>query len=323
MDSIEAIEILDTSGISEALTEVSKTSQDIAMTVKDRQKEDEKIPKSMKQRYWHSWEELRLVELWRRYKNEVTDLHKCLPVYRKIVCGMKSFGFVVNTQDCRRKINTLTNRYMSEKRHMEISGNKPIWRLYPLINCIIDTRSKWEVDDPWHENRIIQKLLDKIEPLPVPASDNRNMLQQLPPRIPLQIRSINANGITLILLERLFFRLNNFLILMYQEANNASTMERSISPHQSTAQFQLSCEKRSRIIPINRITEENLKQLRAENNRLTMERDEDLKRLRREEEGFHKFQSEIQHWNKHHEDLLQKILNRVNDVTPSSEKGKA
>uniref|UniRef100_A0A1B0G0U3 Myb/SANT-like DNA-binding domain-containing protein n=1 Tax=Glossina morsitans morsitans TaxID=37546 RepID=A0A1B0G0U3_GLOMM len=296
MDSTEVSEMQEAAATYATLPDISKTSQEVTMASKDRQKEEEKVPKSMKQRYWHSWEELRLVELWRRYKDEVTDVHKCLPVYRKIVGGMKSFGFLVNTQDCRRKINTLTNR--AEKRHMDISGNKSVWRLYPLINCIIDAKTKWEVDDPWHENRIIKNLLDKIDPPTESVSDNRSQPQQLPPRSPLQMRSINAN-----------------------EAN-VSPMETSTPPHQPTAQFQLSCDKRSRIIPINRLTEENLKQLRAENNRLAMERDEDLKRLRREEEGFHKFHAVIQYWNKQQEDVLQKICNHLNDARPTLQTGK-
>ncbi|KAL9926489.1 uncharacterized protein LOC119634064 [Glossina fuscipes] len=298
MDSTEISEMQEAASTYATLPDISTPSQEVAIASKDRQKEEEKVPKSMKQRYWHSWEELRLVELWRRYKDEVTDVHKCLPVYRKIVGGMKSFGFLVNTQDCRRKINTLTNRYMAEKRHMDISGNKSVWRLYPLINCIIDTKTKWEVDDPWHENRIIKNLLDRIDPPTESVSDSRSQPQQIPPRIPLQMRSTNAN-----------------------EAN-VSPIENSVPPHQPAAQFQFSCDKRSRIIPINRLTEENLKQLRAENNRLAMDRDEDLKQLRREEERFHKFHIEIQYWGKQHEDLLQKIRNRQNDATPTLEKGK-
>lgn len=115
--------------------------------------------------------------------------------------------------------------------------------------------------------------------------------------------------------------MSQLLFLTRVEAN-VSPMETSTPPHQPTAQFQLSCDKRSRIIPINRLTEENLKQLRAENNRLAMERDEDLKRLRREEEGFHKFHAVIQYWNKQQEDVLQKICNHLNDARPTLEKGK-
>lgn len=72
---------------------------------------EEHLTNHKKQRYWNSWEELYLVELWRRYKDEVTIINVPLPVYRKIMVAMRNRNMLVTAQDCRRKINTLNTRY--------------------------------------------------------------------------------------------------------------------------------------------------------------------------------------------------------------------
>lgn len=77
----------------------------------DNTEEEENITNHKKQRYWNSFEEMHIIELWRRYKDEVTEFNKALPVHRKIMVGMRQKGMIVTGQDCRRKLNTLNNRY--------------------------------------------------------------------------------------------------------------------------------------------------------------------------------------------------------------------
>lgn len=72
---------------------------------------EEPLSNHKKQRYWNSWEELYLVELWRRYKDEVAIVNVPLPVYRKIMVAMRNRNMVVTAQDCRRKINNINTRY--------------------------------------------------------------------------------------------------------------------------------------------------------------------------------------------------------------------
>lgn len=72
---------------------------------------EEHLSNQKKQRYWSSWEELYIVELWRRYRDEVNIINVPLPVYRKMMVAMRNRNMMVTAQDCRRKINTLNTRY--------------------------------------------------------------------------------------------------------------------------------------------------------------------------------------------------------------------
>lgn len=72
----------------------------------------EDLPKHLRRRYWSSWEELKLIELWRRYFDDITTLLRNMPVFTSISGDMRSYGFQVNPQECRRKINNLKNKYM-------------------------------------------------------------------------------------------------------------------------------------------------------------------------------------------------------------------
>lgn len=72
---------------------------------------EEHLSNQKKQRYWNSWEEMYIVELWRRYRDEVNIINVPLPVYRKMMVAMRNRNMMVTAQDCRRKINTLNTRY--------------------------------------------------------------------------------------------------------------------------------------------------------------------------------------------------------------------
>ncbi|XP_037822353.1 uncharacterized protein LOC119610983 [Lucilia sericata] len=254
---------------------------------------EEHLSNHKKQRYWNSWEELYLVELWRRYKEELTIVNVPLPVYRKMMIAMRNRNMIVTAQDCRRKVNTLNTRYKQELQKMESSGCKSEWRLFPLIHCVLQPKIK--EFDPWHETIIIKKLLDKI-PKPVEvdaptlALNHQNNSHQYPTyqtRNPPTSTQVNS----------------------YQHRTHVSSgvYTDSYSPYnrlQSSSQGRF--EKPS-ILPFRNITMEKIEQLRQDNNRLAEQRDADLKSLHLEEENFRCFETFIRIWTEQKEMELRRV----------------
>ncbi|KAM7352777.1 uncharacterized protein ACRADG_005161 [Cochliomyia hominivorax] len=235
---------------------------------------EEHLSNHKKQRYWNSWEELYLVELWRRYKDEVTMVNVPLPVYRKMMVAMRNRNMLVTAQDCRRKINTLNTKYKQELARVESTGIKSDWRLFNLIHCVM--KPKVKEYDPWHENVIIKKLLDKIPKpveVPSPALINNNY---------------NSH-------YNLYFNSHQ------ARSNYPNSVYNCNPPSGHYSYYKIS------IYPFRNITEEKLEQLRLDNNRLAEQRDADLKRLQLEEENFQNFEKFIRIWTEQKEADLRRV----------------
>ncbi|KNC24249.1 hypothetical protein FF38_13693 [Lucilia cuprina] len=254
---------------------------------------EEHLSNHKKQRYWNSWEELYLVELWRRYKEELTVVNVPLPVYRKMMIAMRNRNMIVTAQDCRRKVNTLNTRYKQELQKMETSGCKSEWRLFPLIHCVLQPKIK--EFDAWHEPIIIKKLLDKI-PKPVEVEttastqnhQNSNSHQYSAYQTRTAPTSTQVNSYQ----QRTYVS-----SALYTDAN---------SPYNRLSSSQGRCEKSS-ILPFRNITMEKIEQLRQDNNRLAEQRDADLKSLHLEEENFRCFETFIRIWTEQKEMELRRV----------------
>ncbi|XP_013114715.1 uncharacterized protein LOC106092404 [Stomoxys calcitrans] len=268
----------------------------------DRDEEDEHITNHKKQRYWNSYEEMFLVELWRRYRDEVTEYIKPLPVHRKIMVAMRQKEMMVTGQECRRKINTLNNRYKTELQSQKLTGIKPEWKLFPLIHCL--KAPKIKQFDPWHETLVVRKLLEKI-PKP-PETRTVIVRPPVPVRFPLATTNIHTNitpspppplppppapapvATTAGLLfdsippiQNVMSGLNT-LVAFENCTNNPSLTDQKaeiLKPYKDNS------------LTMCNITLKKLEQLQFENFRLTKERDEALKALKMAERNLRIFEA--------------------------------
>ncbi|XP_065355838.1 uncharacterized protein LOC135950234 [Calliphora vicina] len=260
---------------------------------------DEHLSNHKKQRYWNSWEELYLVELWRRYKDELTVVNVPLPVYRKMMIAMRNRNMVVTAQDCRRKVNTLNTRYKQELQRMESTGGKSEWRLFSLMHCVLQPKIK--EFDPWHELKIIKKLLDKIPKpveveVPAPVINNNSNYQTTQTRNLPTSSNVNSYQPRTSTQPPLY---TNTLpsTAVYTDPN---------SPYNRLSSSKGLFDKPS-ILPFRNITVEKIEQLRQDNNRLSEQRDADLKCLHMEEENFRCFETFIRIWTEQKELELRRV----------------
>ncbi|XP_037960252.1 uncharacterized protein LOC119689490 [Teleopsis dalmanni] len=94
------------------------------------------ITKHMRKRYWNSFEEMKLIEYWRRFSKEITTFQHQIPAFRKINDLMRQSGIHITPQECRRKILALKNKFYAEKERAESDDNTD-WSLYPILHATI------------------------------------------------------------------------------------------------------------------------------------------------------------------------------------------
>ncbi|XP_053958497.1 uncharacterized protein LOC128863389 [Anastrepha ludens] len=240
----------------------------------------ESVPKHLRSRYWNSFEELRLVELWRLHAGEVTTLKKNIPVFRTISEGMREYGFLVNSQEVRRKINNFKNKYIAERRRMELGDDKSPsdWRLFPLVHCLLAPRQKNQLLT--HQQLILDQLFLKIpvdllnKELPVLETLSDPTTQ--PPKAILY--TPRSKDVTLVPTTPQRFQ----------------PYPKSFS-HQSSYLLRLS------------FTKERLTQIRVDNSIMSDQRDAALKQLKFEESSFKALESFLMNWQKKHECLLERL----------------
>uniref|UniRef100_A0A034WEY2 Myb/SANT-like DNA-binding domain-containing protein n=1 Tax=Bactrocera dorsalis TaxID=27457 RepID=A0A034WEY2_BACDO len=240
----------------------------------------EVVPKHLRSRYWNSWEEMRLVELWRLHSNEVTTLKTNIPIFRTISEGMREYGFFVNAQEVRRKINSFKNRYIAERRRLEMEekDKESHWRLYPLIHCLLAPRQKNQLLT--HQQLIIERLFAKI---------------------PLEL--INK--------ELPITEMQTTKIIQKPAAFMANSAEQSALPTQLRGQLRYHPYARANgdasFLLRHNFTKERLTQIRVDNSILSDQRDAALKQLKSEERSFRALESFLMNWQKKHEVVLQRL----------------
>ncbi|CAD6996732.1 uncharacterized protein LOC101455858 [Ceratitis capitata] len=241
----------------------------------------EVVPKHLRSRYWNSWEEMRLVELWRLYCAEVTTLKINVPIFRTIAEGMREYGFLVNAQEVRRKMNNFKNKYIAERRSLELDGNKKQsdWRLYPLVHCLLAPRQKNQLLT--HQKLIINQLFSKI-----PADVLNKELpfsERLADKTKQQSTSFTSKPVELLTLP---------------------TQSRYQPRHQPYAK---TFGNYSSTLLRHKFTKEKLTQLIIDNSILSDQRDTALKHLKAEERSFAALESFLLNWEKKHETTLQSL----------------
>ncbi|XP_039952522.1 uncharacterized protein LOC120769543 [Bactrocera tryoni] len=238
------------------------------------------VPKHLRSRYWNSWEEMRLVELWRLHSNEVTTLKTNIPIFRTISEGMREYGFFVNAQEVRRKINSFKNKYIAERRRLEIEENdkQSHWRLYPLIHCLLAPRQKNQLLT--HQQLIIERLFAKIP------------LELLNKELPIT-------------------EMQTTKVIQKPAAFMAKSAEQSALPTQLRGQPRYQPYARANgdtsFLLRHNFTKERLTQIRVDNSILSDQRDAALKQLKSEERSFMALESFLMNWQKKHEVVLQRL----------------
>ncbi|XP_030377684.1 uncharacterized protein LOC115626448 isoform X2 [Scaptodrosophila lebanonensis] len=120
--------------------------------------QEKKSNRNTRLRYYTSFEEMYLVELWRHHVHEIPGYDETFPIFRTIANGMCERNSKLNKQEVKRRIRTYKNKFENERRRMQNDPTyKTSWRLYPLINCILELPSP--PPDVLHE----QKTLESIE----------------------------------------------------------------------------------------------------------------------------------------------------------------
>ncbi|XP_073821694.1 uncharacterized protein [Musca autumnalis] len=266
----------------------------------DNMDEDENISNHKKQRYWNSYEEMHIIELWRRYKDEVTEFNKALPVHRKIMIGMRQKGMIVTGQDCRRKLNTLNNKYKAELESQKLTGVKSEWRLFPLIHCIKSPKIKQF--DPWHETLIIRKLLEKLPKPPEPKFQPQPQIVPLKVQQPvrqcgniIQNKAINGQNLNnasaghLIASIPLKSIASGVSSLLAMDTCTSASIPPLPSAH-ITPTVRTTTRNKRTLPPLRNITKKKLEQLKLENALLAQQRDDALKDLRMAERKLRIFE---------------------------------
>ncbi|XP_067621233.1 uncharacterized protein [Eurosta solidaginis] len=243
------------------------------------------VPKHLRNRYWTSFEEMRLVELWLLHSDEVTTLKKNIPIFRKIAEGMREYGFLMNAQEVRRKINNVKNRYISERRLMELRADKTSdWRLYPLVHCLLAPRPKNQ--QLLHQKLIIDQLFAKIPVDLLNKELPESEIEQVKPvatSLPLPASSIPIKPP-----EPLSTPTNTTQYTRFQPYIKGLPNESAIMLSQN-------------------FTKERLTQLMMDNTILSNERNALLKQFKSEERSFRALESFLMNWQKKHENLLERL----------------
>ncbi|XP_075150034.1 uncharacterized protein LOC142224127 [Haematobia irritans] len=268
------------------------------LTENSKDEEEEHVTNHKKQRYWNSFEEMYIVELWRRFRDEVTEFNKPLPVHRKIMVAMRQKEMMVTGQDCRRKLNTLNNRYKAELESQRLTGIKPQWRLFPLIHCVKSPKIKQF--DPWHEPIVIRRLLEKIpkppevkihpKPLTVPSparpplvtsKTHTNRPGNAPTTVPVTTTTTTTNPSTPLL---------SYIPPMQTAVSGMATLV-GMDNCMSAVNNEEELQSRKEPLVIGHITLKRLEQLQFENLRLSKERDEALRALKTDERNLRLFEA--------------------------------
>lgn len=239
------------------------------------------VPKHLRSRYWNSWEEMRLVELWRLHSNEVTTLKQNIPIFRTISEGMREYGFHVNAQEVRRKINNFKNKYIAERRRMDLEDKEKQsnWRLYPLIHCLLAPRQKNQLLA--HQNLILEQLFSKI---PV------DLLNKELPISEIYIPKIIPKPVT--------------FTPKSAEPSALSTHPRCQPRYYPYAK---AANGDSSFLLRHNFTKDRLTQIRVDNSILSDQRDAALKQLKSEERSFRALEIFLMNWQKNHELVLRRL----------------
>ncbi|XP_041565507.1 uncharacterized protein LOC121467613 [Drosophila elegans] len=93
--------------------------------------------KHRKLRYYTSWEEAFLVQLWREHLHDISAYTENLPIFRKIAQVVRQHGIQLNPQEVRRRINSYRKKYLNERKRFESNPEyQSDWRLYALIDSL-------------------------------------------------------------------------------------------------------------------------------------------------------------------------------------------
>lgn len=239
------------------------------------------VPKHLRSRYWNSWEEMRLVELWRLHSNEVTTLKQNIPIFRTISEGMREYGFHVNAQEVRRKINNFKNKYIAERRRIELGEKEKQsnWRLYPLIHCLLAPRQKNQLLT--HQQLILEQLFAKI---PVDLLNKELPFSEIP--------------------ASTFISKTSMFTPKSAEASTLSTQIRCQARYQPYSRAAIGD---SSVLIRSNFTKERLTQIRVDNSILSDQRDAALKQLKSEERSFKALESFLMNWQSKHEIVLRRL----------------
>uniref|UniRef100_A0A0K8UWF3 Uncharacterized protein n=1 Tax=Bactrocera latifrons TaxID=174628 RepID=A0A0K8UWF3_BACLA len=189
-------------------------------------------------------------------------------------------GFFVNAQEVRRKINSFKNKYIAERRRLEMEekDKESHWRLYPLIHCLLAPRQKNQLLT--HQQLIIERLFAKI---------------------PLEL--INK--------ELPITEMQTSKIIQKPAAFMAKSAEQSALPTQLRGQLRHQPYARANgdasFLLRHNFTKERLTQIRVDNSILSDQRDAALKQLKSEERSFRALESFLKNWQRKHEVVLQRL----------------
>jgi len=69
-------------------------------------------PKSMRLRYYSSYEEATIVKLWRENLSQIPSYTENLQIFRDIASSLQQHGIRLNKQEVRRRISSYRNKYL-------------------------------------------------------------------------------------------------------------------------------------------------------------------------------------------------------------------
>ncbi|XP_017471498.1 PREDICTED: uncharacterized protein LOC108362862 [Rhagoletis zephyria] len=240
------------------------------------------LPRHLRHRYWNSWEEMRLVELWRLHSDDVTTLKQNIPIFRTISEGMREYGFHVNAQEVRRRINNFKNKYIAERRRLELDDQKlSDWRLYPLVHCLLAPRQKNQLLT--HQKLILDQLCSKIpqelinKEIPFIEIIDKKPVQQLP--------TVASNEPE----------------VKYVPPARSQRYQPRVKPYPRSLSIDSSFFLR------HNFNRERFTQILVDNSILSDQRDAALKQLKSEERSFKALESFLTNWQKKHEVVLQRL----------------